>query len=724
VLLVAHLLVLAFPLGGVVLLRLYESVLVRRTESELLVQGAVLAAAYRASLRQTQVSPSVTVQGSRRTENVTNGTKAGFPAAARSAVIGGEPRKTALFRGEGGWDIPPEEQRSAVIGGEPRKTAVIRGEGGWDIPPERVPPSDDQRYAGRPLLGLSRFWAGRRFRPVLPTLDLSRDDVLPQAGPARLPRVPPAPEALVAGARLQEVLAHVQRSTLAGIRILDWHGNVVASTGGELGLSLAHRREVARALHGSRVSLMRHRPQRHPPPGPGSLRRGAFLRVFVALPVIQGRRVVGAVVLSRTPPSVWQTLQRRGTLLLGASLALLALIVLLVSLTSWTISRPMRALTRQAERIRRGDRRALAELSRPGTREVRQLSRALIQMARTLDERAAYIQTFAANVSHEFKTPLAAIRGTVELLRDHLPEMSEAERARFLSNLAGDAERLERLVRGLLDLARADTIRPDAERCDVVAVVRAVVQRFVERGLAVNVGYAPEHPVEASMASATLESVLASLLDNARQHGGDDVNVAVRVEVRVGRGAGGAAWRDEGHPAAEAAAAADTGADSGAAVGPEEQWVAIQVVDDGPGISPANRPRVFERFFTTAREQGGSGLGLAVVKAQVEAHGGHAACRAPETGTGAHLTVVLPLASAEPTGLESESKSKSKSESKSKSPGSESESKSKSPGSESESKSKSPGSESESEPESEPESPGSESEPESGKGSKSESAPG
>ena len=87
------------------------------------------------------------------------------------------------------------------------------------------------------------------------------------------------------------------------------------------------------------------------------------------------------------------------------------------------------------------------------------------------------------------------------------------------------------------------------------------------------------------MASVTLESILANLLDNARQHSGEDVEIRVRLERREG-------------------------------------FVQIEVSDQGPGISEANREKIFKPFFTTARPSGGTGLGLSVVASLLQAHDG------------------------------------------------------------------------------------------------------
>ena len=94
-------------------------------------------------------------------------------------------------------------------------------------------------------------------------------------------------------------------------------------------------------------------------------------------------------------------------------------------------------------------------LRHPVTHDIAELSEAVATMAQTLEQRADYIRNFAAHVSPEFKTPLSAIQGSVELLRDHADSMPPGQRKRFIDIPSNDALRLERLVRRLLELARA-----------------------------------------------------------------------------------------------------------------------------------------------------------------------------------------------------------------------------------------------------------------------------
>jgi signal transduction histidine kinase len=426
-----------------------------------------------------------------------------------------------------------------------------------------------------------------------PRLDLGSDQVRPGAEPARPPSTPPDAWALAAGRRVTPVLSAAKPIALSGIRVVNADGTVVASSGEELGQSLAHREEVRRALAGEVVSLMRRRVSDHPNPPYQSASRETGVRVFVAMPVIEAGRVDGAVVLSRTPMTLGKAFYQDRYTLLVTALVLLAVISLVALLAAAFVARPVRALIAQTRAIGEGA-SAVAPIAHPGTREIAQLSEAFARMAKLLDQRGQYIRAFAASVSHEFKTPLAAIRGTVELLREHLGSMDDAQRQRFLDNLDADAARLDRLVRRLLDLARADVAQPTRERVALGTALEAVAARARAEGRAVTV--AAPADAQLTMAPATLEAVLENLIDNAFQHGGPDVHVAI-----------------------EARQDADGG-------------VEVAVSDDGPGISAANAVQVFEPFFTTSRDRGGTGLGLTIVRALLHAHDATIALAPAERG--------------------------------------------------------------------------------------------
>jgi signal transduction histidine kinase len=505
VLLAGSLLILLAPLGGVWLLRLYESALIRQTETELISQAAVIAAIYRVA---------------------------------------------------------------------------------WAGPEARPTPGPEGQWTPRPA-----------------ALDLARDPVLPPAPSAEFGAAA-EPRALAAAATLSAVLVEAQRVTLAAMRVLDRQGVVVAASGEGLGFSLAAMPEVAEALAGRPASTLRARSvtsdQRR---GAASISRSAAFRVFVAQPISERGEVIGAVLLSRTPPSIEQTLhhKRREIGLLVAALLLAA--GGLALFTATTVSRPIQAVTAQARAVAAGA-PPPARLRGSAVREADELSTAIHAMAATLAQRADYIGAFATEVSHEFKTPLAALRGALELLRDHEATMTPQERDRFLAQAQEDVARLDRLTRRLLDLARAEAPGPRVPAtCDLASTVQAAAQPSQESGMAVAVSLPT---LQVALPTEALRDVIANLLENVRQHAGPGVRCTIAFEGESGG------------------------------------FARVLLADDGRGISEGNAGRIFDRFFTTAREAGGTGLGLPLVRGSLEAAGGRIELARARPGAAFRLSLPRP----------------------------------------------------------------------------------
>jgi signal transduction histidine kinase len=533
ILFAVNLLILLLPLSGIAILRLYESELIRRTETELYVQGAFVTAIYRNELLR--------ILSSNQLPGLKN-------------------------LGVSGYGI-------AISGG------LVRSNN----------PDDP--------------WT-----PIEASLDIAKDRVHPPAPPAFHPDAPADALAQLAAERMDPVLLSAYKVTLTGIRVTDYQGIVVASTRTDLGKSLTAQEEVKRALKGENVSVLRARVDEGPTPPIESISRGTRVRVFVAMPVVEGDRVLGAVLLSRTPLDLAKALYQNRLYLLGGGTVILLVVCAVTALTTLMITRPVKALIRQAQQVTSGETNAVpVPLANPGTYEVDLLSKALSKMSATLEGRANYIRTFASNVSHEFKTPLTSIRGAVELLKDHFAEMSPEDRERFLSILEQDADRLTELVRRLLDLARAEVVQPGSERSQVAEAFNRVAGRFRCDGLNVTFDATPDmRPV--AMAPEVFESILSNLVDNARQHGspGVHVHLSAHPENHAGR-----------------------------------NLVEITVQDDGPGISESNSKRIFTPFFTTARQSGSTGLGLSIVQALVVAH--HGTIALEESPSGARFRILIPV---------------------------------------------------------------------------------
>src|SRR5262245_7306398 len=224
---------------------------------------------------------------------------------------------------------------------------------------------------------------------------------------------------------------------------------------------------------------------------------------------------------------------------------------------------------------------------------------------------------FVANVSHELRTPLTAIRGYVEALTDG--EASADESRRFLEIIARHSERMERLVKDLLRLARLDA---GQETLEVIAcetrglidnVITDVSPAAEQRNQRFEVAVAPGAEM-ISVDPAKLHDALRNLVANAITYAPE--GSAIRVSA------------ERAEPAERAG-----------------NRVAITVADDGPGIPDHDLTRVFERFYrvdkSRARDPGGTGLGLAIVKHLVELHGGTVVAENADR-SGARFTMTVP----------------------------------------------------------------------------------
>jgi two-component system sensor histidine kinase CreC len=267
-----------------------------------------------------------------------------------------------------------------------------------------------------------------------------------------------------------------------------------------------------------------------------------------------------------------------------------------------TITRPMHELVNRADRISRGDRNAFQPLAHYGTREFAQLSRSFLDMAQQLSRRSDYIATFSAHLTHELKSPLTSIKGAAELLLESLQSKTDTltrmEQKNFISNILGDTERLDAMTQRLRELARAETA-PQNEQTELGAVVGSLRSRFPTR--TITASGCLDRSIGMSGEKALI--VLSHLTDNAVRHNARNV----RLETAS-----------------------------------EDDTIRMVVSNDGDPISEANREKIFDAFFTTRRDTGGTGMGLAIVQAVMTSHGG--SIRLLPTEKGAAFELEFPAA--------------------------------------------------------------------------------
>jgi signal transduction histidine kinase/type II secretory pathway pseudopilin PulG len=430
--------------------------------------------------------------------------------------------------------------------------------------------------------------------PLLPTLRAT-DPVLPAPLPPPTASTTAEPVAHDAALAMASLLAEVSRTTLAGLRLVDLNGVVLASSEGhQVGHSIENRVEFQRALRGEVVSVLRERPKESADSTLSSLSRSNAIRVVVAIPVVRHGRVWGVVMLLRTPMTLAKAVYGDRYVLGVTTLVLLAVLSVVIVGLSIVIVGPVGALVRQTRAIASGDATFAKAIARPLVAELAELSTSLASMAELLDQRAKYIQGFTSSVSHEFKTPLAAIRGAIELLTDEHDALGPEQRKKFLLNVRADTDRMTRLVERLLLLARADVGVATATTCEVQKVLQGLEQP--------RVSVSCEPGLWALIPADALTAALSHLVENGLSHAGPLATVSVHAVAN-------------------------------------ETDIRIEVTDDGPGISEANRGRIFEPFFTTARETGGTGLGLPIALALVRTFGGAVVLN--PSSVGAHFTVRL-----------------------------------------------------------------------------------
>jgi two-component system, OmpR family, sensor histidine kinase ChvG len=440
--------------------------------------------------------------------------------------------------------------------------------------------------------------ANSYYRPEPPALDLSRQDVLPER-PKPMPiTAPPTAEAVAMANRLAPVIARTQRTMLASIIMVDAQGIIL--NGADKGQSYGHLPEVQRALKGKTAMLLRRNADYRPNSAFEWLSRAAALRIHHVRPIIIDGKIEGAIILSRSSKALFKGLyQDWGKITLGI-LMIFATLIFLSLLLHRAIAKPIEALSLATRNVAAGN-GAVPEAPPTAAIEIQALYADFAEMADAIGQRSRYLRDFAAALSHEFKTPLAGIRGAIELIEDHHGSMSDAERSRFLGNISKDADRLSALVGRLMTLARADMAQPDqgaSARLEPLLAKVADALRHDRFSVDVNSG-GPN--LVAAIDETALESVLVTLLENAAQAGASEAQIK----------------------------AAQKGRD-----------IHITITDNGPGIAPSDRERLFEPFFTTRRAQGGTGLGLAIARALVEAHKGRLELLDAEQG--ARFLLVIP----------------------------------------------------------------------------------
>ncbi|MDQ7983390.1 two-component system sensor histidine kinase CreC [Pseudomonas sp. G34] len=306
--------------------------------------------------------------------------------------------------------------------------------------------------------------------------------------------------------------------------------------------------------------------------------------MYVAAPIVDGERILGVVSVAKPNRTLQPYIERSQRRLGWLGAGLIGLGLLVGGLLSWWLSGSLRRLTRYAQAVSEGQR---AELPQVRGGELGQLAQAVERM-RTELEGKAYVERYVHTLTHELKSPLAAIRGAAELLE---AEMPAAQRQRFVANISEEGERLQNLVERLLHLAQVEQRQGLEERVAVPLqamideLVHAQMARIEQRQVQV------DNQVDASQQLLgerfLLRQALSNLLDNALDFTPPGGLIRFACEA-------------------------------------DGESLQVHLFNQGAAIPDYALPRLTERFYSLARPATGrksTGLGLNFVQEVAQLHG-------------------------------------------------------------------------------------------------------
>jgi two-component system OmpR family sensor kinase len=388
----------------------------------------------------------------------------------------------------------------------------------------------------------------------------------------------------------------------AAITLIDFDGNVIGSVGGDLSAAKIERtldRVIDRISYGS----------------PFTLRSDGEDYRILALELPSG---FGIVVASQSLETVQQNIAQLRYLLTLIGIVVLILIAALSRRAIRISLRPLAAVESTAGAIAEGDLSARLPEAKPHT-EVGRLVASLNQMLTRIEESFAVrveseskLRRFVADASHELRTPLTAIRGFSELYRQGAVK-GEEKTKELVQRIEDESIRMGTLVEDLLLLARLDQA-PEIEKLPVNLndVVSAAVTSAQVSG--------PDHPIEMKVLEDDvyvlgdrnrIHQVIANILENARSHTPKGTKIHVSLSEK-------------------------------------DSSIEVAISDNGPGLAKEDQERIFERFYradssrTRSVKTEGSGLGLSIVKAIMQAHGGDVTVSS-SLGEGATFTLSFPI---------------------------------------------------------------------------------
>jgi signal transduction histidine kinase len=374
---------------------------------------------------------------------------------------------------------------------------------------------------------------------------------------------------------LAPIARKARKTTLAGAVFLDAGGRDINAVGAP---SLSALPEVQTALSGDIGAVLRARGDDYNTHPLSSLSRDTGFRVFLTYPVIVEDRVIGVVYLSRTPLNI-------GKFLFAERYALLTMLLLTViaaAVIGWMfvrlVSRPIYALRDESRAIARGKKPEPTPLAHYGLRELAELGDSVSTMATALSRQSREMSTYTDHVTHELKSPVTVIVGAAELLQDDT--LDKASRAKLLANIEAEGHRMSSMLGRLRDMTRL-RFDPQGDPGELVRMLPKLdgLKIVLDAAEGTSLPLSEEHG----------KIILLHMAQNARAHGARELHIVHSEQV-------------------------------------------LTVSDDGDGIPESNRSRVAEPFFTTRRDEGGTGMGLTIAAAVLDGYNATLECLPSERG--------------------------------------------------------------------------------------------
>jgi len=308
--------------------------------------------------------------------------------------------------------------------------------------------------------------------------------------------------------------------------------------------------------------------------------------LYVAVPVLNGANIIGAVRLTYPAQVVDDAVDNQLRTMGIVALSTVLLAGIIGYIISLSLSRRLRLLEMATEKLAEGDLQVRAD-ELAGPTEIRALSRSFNVMAERLNVLLEQQRRFAADASHQLRTPLTALRLRLERANDLLREDPAAAGER-LSAAEAEVDRLAAIVEGLLLLSRTEASSANVERFDLASIARERVEHW--QPLAAEHGVTVRYEGPASASGLAIKTAPEQVIDNFVDNALGVSPRGSRILVRVSGGAS----------------------------------VVVSILDEGPGLSREDCERAFDRFWRATSDSHGSGLGLAIVSRLMFASGGTA----------------------------------------------------------------------------------------------------